>query len=193
MQEEAWNSNFEFKNLNFESCNGRFGAKITVLHCFALFFDLVSSVEASSAPILRRCFICVIFGLMQEEAWNSNFEFKNLNFESCNGPFWRQNHCFSLFFTVFHCFSTFFSFVEASPAPILRRCFIYVIFEVSNAKGSLKFKFWIQKFEFWAVTVVLAPKCCFALFCTVFRRFLVCGGLPGAHTPQTLHICNIWG
>ena len=61
MQKEAWNSNSEFKNLNFESCNGRFGAKITVLHCFALFFDIFSSVEASPAPIHRRRFIYVIF------------------------------------------------------------------------------------------------------------------------------------
>ena len=61
MQEEARNSNFELKNLNFESCNGRFGAKITVLHCFALFFDVYSSVEASPAPILRRRFMYVIF------------------------------------------------------------------------------------------------------------------------------------
>ena len=34
-----------------------------------------------------------------------------------------------------------FSSLEASPAPIFRRCFIYVMFEVSNAKRSLKFKF----------------------------------------------------
>ena len=60
MQEEAQNSNFEFKNVNFESCNGRFGAKITVLHCFALFLDVFSSVEASPAPILRRRFIYAI-------------------------------------------------------------------------------------------------------------------------------------
>ena len=61
MQEEAQNSIFEFKNLNFESCNGRFGARITVLHCFVLFLEVFSSVEASPAPVLRRCFIYVIF------------------------------------------------------------------------------------------------------------------------------------
>jgi hypothetical protein len=40
-------------------------------------------------------------------------------------------HCFALFFDVF-------SSVEASPVSILRRCFIYVIFEVSNAKRKLE-------------------------------------------------------
>ena len=40
-------------------------------------------------------------------------------------------HCFALFFDVF-------SSVEASPVPILCRCFIYVIFEVSNAKRKLE-------------------------------------------------------
>ena len=33
----------------------------TVLHCFALFFDVFSSLEASPAPILRRRFIYAIF------------------------------------------------------------------------------------------------------------------------------------
>ena len=93
-------------------------------------------------------------------------------------------HCFALFFDVF-------SSVEASPVPILCRCFIYVIFEVSNAKGSLKFKFWIQKFEFWAVTARFGAKMLFLhCFCTVFRRFLVCGS---PHTLQMLHICNVCG
>ena len=40
-------------------------------------------------------------------------------------------HCFALFFDVFSC-------VEASQVSILRRCFIYVIFEVSNAKRKLE-------------------------------------------------------
>ena len=40
-------------------------------------------------------------------------------------------HCFALFFDVFSC-------VEASPVSILRRCFIDVIFEVSNAKRKLE-------------------------------------------------------
>ena len=104
MQEEAWNSNFELKNLNFESCNGRFGAKITVLHCFALFFDVFSSVEASPVSILRRCFIYVIFEVSNAKR---KLEIQILNSKiwilSCNGSFWRQNHSFHCF----HCFSTF--------------------------------------------------------------------------------------
>ena len=96
-------------------------------------------------------------------------------------------HCFALFFDVF-------SSVEASPVPILCRCFIYVIFAVSNAKRKLEIqilnsKIWILSCNgsFWR------QNRCFAPFCTVFQRFLVCGGLPGAHTPQMLHVCNVCG
>ena len=63
---------------------------------------------------------------MQKEARNSNFEFKNLNFESYNGRFGAE-------ITVLHCFPTF--------SRLCKRRRMYVIFEISNAKSSLKFKF----------------------------------------------------
>ena len=98
--------------------------------------------------------------VIQKEARNSNLGFKNLNFELKRLVLAPK--------PVLHCILAVFSSVEASSAAILRRCLIYVIFEVSNEKRSLKFTFWIQKFEFWAVTASFGAKTCFSLFFTVF-------------------------
>ena len=72
----AQNSKILIQNLNFR----RFGAKISVFHCLALFFDVLWSVEASPSVHTRRRPTNFIFEAINATC-NSNFELKNVNFE----------------------------------------------------------------------------------------------------------------
>ena len=163
------------------SCNGSFWRQNAVLAFSRLW-------KPPRRPY-SRCFICVMFEVSNTKR-SSKFKFWIQKFE-----FWAVTARFGakmLFCTVLHCFSTF-SRLRKPPRRPYSTDASYVILEVSNTKRSLKFKFWIQKFEFWAVTVVLAPKCCFALFCTVLLCFSKFSRLWRPPPLQMLHICNIWG
>ena len=118
-------------------------------------------------------------------------------FASDKWPFW-QFACFPLWIPLWKLFFRFFRLLVVC-RPLLTLCkwgklletCLRMCWECVEHKTSI-FEFKISKITARS-NGQNAVLHCFALFCTVFRRFLVFGGLPGAHTPQMLHICNVWG